>query len=129
MAPPSVGTSLLDRVLATCRRRHFSRHTEKRDRQWIVRYGRFHDTTHPRELNADDVRTFLNHLAVHRNVAASTRTRPSMPSPSSTTTCSTAPSTLSPTNSVEALRQKRNELQRHTGCFTFAKKDLMTPPS
>jgi site-specific recombinase XerD len=75
MAPPSAATSssLLDRVHATCRRRQFSRHTETSYRRWIIRYVRFHDTTHPRELDADDVKAFLNHLAVHRNVAASTQ--------------------------------------------------------
>lgn len=65
--------SLLDRVHTTCRRRQFSRHTEKSYRRWIVRYLRFHDTTHPRDLDASDVRAFLNHLTVDRNVAASTQ--------------------------------------------------------
>jgi len=62
-------------VHATCRRRQYSRHTEKSDRRWIVRFVRFHDTTHPRSLDAGDVRAFLNHLAVERNVAASTQTQ------------------------------------------------------
>jgi len=75
MSPPTTDSapSLLDRVHATCRRRHFSHHTEKSYRRWIVRYVRFHDTTHPRDLDASDVRAFLNHLAVDRNVAASTQ--------------------------------------------------------
>ena len=73
--PPTTDSapSLLDRVHATCRRRHFSRHTETSYRRWIIRYVRFHDTTHPRDLDASDARAFLNHLAVDRNVAASTQ--------------------------------------------------------
>jgi integron integrase len=70
---PSSSPSLLDRVHATCRRRQYSRHTEKSYRRWIIRYVRFHDTTHPRHLGAADVRAFLNHLAVRRNVAAATQ--------------------------------------------------------
>ena len=75
MSPPATDSSpsLLDQIHATCRRRQFSRHTETSYRRWIVRYVRFHDTTHPHDLDADDVRAFLNHLAVDRNVAASTQ--------------------------------------------------------
>ncbi len=75
MCPPGSDSSpsLLDRVHATCRRRQFSRHTEKSYRRWIIRYVRFHDTTHPRDLDASSVRAFLNHLAVDRNVAAATQ--------------------------------------------------------
>ena len=72
-APPDSSSSLLDRVHATCRRRQYSRHTEKSYRRWIIRFVRFHDTTHPRNLDAGGVRAFLNHLAVERNVAASTQ--------------------------------------------------------
>ena len=64
---------LLDRVRRTCRGRQYSLHTERAYAQWVRRYVRFHDTTHPRELGADDVRAFLNHLAVDRNVAAATQ--------------------------------------------------------
>jgi integron integrase len=68
-APPS----LLDRFHHACRRRQFSRHTEQSYRRWVIRYVRFHDTTHPRDLEAADVRAFLNHLATTRNVAAATQ--------------------------------------------------------
>lgn len=69
----SSSPSLLDRFRHACRRRHFSRHTEQSYRRWVIRYVRFHDTTHPRDLDAADVRAFLNHLAVHRDVAAATQ--------------------------------------------------------
>ncbi|MEF8940665.1 MAG: integron integrase [Salinivenus sp.] len=72
-SPPDDAPSLLDRVRRTCRRRQYSYHTEKAYVRWVVRYVRFHDTTHPRRLGAADVRAFLDHLAVERNVAASTQ--------------------------------------------------------
>jgi len=65
--------SLLDRVHTTCRRRHFSRHTETSYRRGIVRHVRFHGTSHPRDLDVSRVRAFLNPLAVDRNVAAATQ--------------------------------------------------------
>jgi len=69
----SSSPSLLDRFRHVCRRRQFSRHTEQSYRRWVIRYVRFHDTTHPRALDATDVRAFLNHLAVNRDVAAATQ--------------------------------------------------------
>lgn len=70
---PASDVSLLDRVRRTCRRRQFSIHTERSYRRWIVRFVRYHDTTHPRHLDASDVQAFLSHLATDRNVAASTQ--------------------------------------------------------
>jgi integron integrase len=64
---------LLDRVRQTCRRRGYSYRTEQAYTSWTRRYVRFHDTTHPRDLDANDVRAFLDHLATERGVAASTQ--------------------------------------------------------
>lgn len=64
---------LLDQVRQVCRRRQYSYHTEKAYARWVTRFVRFHDTTHPRHLDEDDIRAFLNHLASDRNVAASTQ--------------------------------------------------------
>jgi site-specific recombinase XerD len=41
--------------------------------QWIRRFILFHDKRHPLELGAGEVTAFLSHLAVKRNVAASTQ--------------------------------------------------------
>ncbi|WP_240316036.1 site-specific integrase [Salinibacter ruber] len=41
--------------------------------RWAERFACFHDTTHPRHLDEDDIRAFLGHLASERNVAASTQ--------------------------------------------------------
>lgn len=69
----SSSPSLLDRFRRACRRRQFSRHTEQSYRRWVIRYVRFHDTTHPRDLDVSDVRAVLPHLATTRNVAAATQ--------------------------------------------------------
>ena len=58
------------------RTRHYSYRTEKTYIQWILQYIRFHDVTHPKEMGAAEVETFLTHLAVERNVAASTQNQP-----------------------------------------------------
>ena len=64
---------LLDQVRQVCRRRQYSYHTEKAYVRWVIRFVRFHDTTHPRHLDEDDIRAFLNHLASDRGVAAYTQ--------------------------------------------------------
>ncbi|HEX6050313.1 MAG TPA: integron integrase [Gemmatimonadaceae bacterium] len=63
---------LLARVHAAARSRHLSLRTEEAYRSWIVRFVRFHDLRHPVELGADDVRRFLEWLAIERALAAST---------------------------------------------------------
>src|SRR6185295_13733855 len=52
---------------------HYSRRTEDAYRNWIKRFILFHGKRHPRELDADAVRSFLTHLAVNEHVAASTQ--------------------------------------------------------
>jgi integron integrase len=64
---------LLDQVRAVLRTRHYSYRTEKTYIEWILQYIRFHNVKHPAEMNAVEVEAFLTHLAVERNVAASTQ--------------------------------------------------------
>lgn len=64
---------LLDRVRVACQRRRYSYHTEKAYCRWVKRFVRFHGTVHPSNLDAKDVRAFLDHLAIERGVAASTQ--------------------------------------------------------
>lgn len=61
---------LLTRLKEEIRRRNYSYSTEKNYTHWVVRYIRFHNTTHPKKLNEKDVTAFLTYLA---NVAASTQ--------------------------------------------------------
>ena len=52
---------------------HYSRRTEDTYCEWIKRFILFHGKRHPRELAEPEVMAFLSHLAVNRNVAASTQ--------------------------------------------------------
>ncbi len=71
LAPAS--PRLLDQVRDVVRRRHYSYRTEETYLHWIKRFIYFSDKQHPRELGADDVTAFLNHLVSERHVAASTQ--------------------------------------------------------
>jgi len=64
---------LYDRVVEVLRTRHYSRRTEEAYVHWIRRFLLYHGGTHPRALAEGDVNRFLTHLAVQRNVAASTQ--------------------------------------------------------
>lgn len=66
---------LLDRMRAEIRVRHYSIRTEETYVDWARRFILFNDKRHPKELGAEEVRDFLSHLAVDRNVAASTQNR------------------------------------------------------
>jgi integron integrase len=64
---------LLDQVRAEIRLRHYSIRTEEVYVDWVRRFILFHSKRHPKEMGAGEVRDFLSHLAVERNVAASTQ--------------------------------------------------------
>ena len=64
---------LLEVVRSRLRLRHASPRTEDSYVHWIRRFVLFHGRRHPRELTADSITRFLNHLAVERGVAASTQ--------------------------------------------------------
>jgi integron integrase len=68
-----VKRKLLDQVSDVARFRHLSLRTEETYRNWIKRFIIFHRKRHPRELDAEAVRTFLTHLAVNDHVSASTQ--------------------------------------------------------
>jgi integron integrase len=64
---------LLDRLRMACRVRHFSRRTEDAYHDWCERFIRFHGIRHPNTMAEPEVNAFLTHLAVERDVAASTQ--------------------------------------------------------
>jgi integron integrase len=64
---------LLDLVRNEIRRRHYSRRTEEAYVHWIKRYIFFHGVRHPAEMGKPELEAFLSHLAVKKNVAASTQ--------------------------------------------------------
>ncbi|MBF7731315.1 integron integrase [Pseudomonas sp. N040] len=64
---------LLDQVRQQIRLRNYSIRTERVYAEWIKRFIRFHAYRHPVEMGAAEIEAFLTHLAVRRNVAASTQ--------------------------------------------------------
>lgn len=72
-APTRSQPKLLDRLRDKLRVKHYSIRTEHSYIDWARRFILFHGKRHPRELGAEAVEAFLTHLAVERNVSASTQ--------------------------------------------------------
>ena len=66
-------SKLLDDVRNLMRVRHYSYETEKTYTYWIRQYIFFHKITHPKEMGAAEIESFLTNLAVEKNVSASTQ--------------------------------------------------------
>lgn len=71
--PPQQEPKLLDRVRAKLRLLHYSLRTEEAYVHWIIRYILFHQKRHPKEMAEREIEAFLSHLAVDRQVSASTQ--------------------------------------------------------
>ena len=80
---PNPKAKLFDQVREVMRFHHYSYRTEKTYQQWIRRFLLFHRRPdrsgpdrgwrHPRDMGAPEVASFLAHLAVNKDVAASTQ--------------------------------------------------------
>ncbi|MDO9365155.1 MAG: integron integrase [Methylotenera sp.] len=64
---------LLEQVVAKMRVKHYSLRTEKTYLDWIKRYILHNGKRHPKDMGVVEVEAFLTHLAVARNVSASTQ--------------------------------------------------------
>ncbi len=64
---------LLNQVRQTVRLKHYSRSTDDSYLRYVLNFIRYHNKRHPRELGIDEVRAYLTHLAVDKQVAASTQ--------------------------------------------------------
>ena len=64
---------LMDQVRGRLRVLHYALRTEKAYVDWILRFIRFHGKRHPAEMGAEEIETFLTHLAVEGKVAAATQ--------------------------------------------------------
>lgn len=64
---------LLDQVRGLIRLRHMSYKTERAYVAYIRDYILFHNKRHPSEMGVNEIRAYLTHLAVDKNVAASTQ--------------------------------------------------------
>lgn len=64
---------LLDQVRNLMRMRHLSHKTERAYVSYIRDFILFHDKRHPMDMGVGEIRDYLTHLAVDKNVAASTQ--------------------------------------------------------
>lgn len=64
---------LMDVVRDALRTRHYAYRSEKTYLHWVKHYVRFIHPVHPREAGVDGVKRFLTHLAVDRQVSATTQ--------------------------------------------------------
>ena len=64
---------LMDQVREVLRFHHYTYKTEKSYLSWILQFIRFHNKKHPKDMGKAEVEAFLSHLAINRNVSASTR--------------------------------------------------------
>jgi len=71
--PSTRPLKLLDRVREKIRLKHYSRRTEEAYVAWITKYILFHRKRHPKEMAVPEIEAFLTHLAVKKQVAASTQ--------------------------------------------------------
>lgn len=64
---------LLQLVSETIRTKHYSYRTEQTYIEWIKRYILYHGKRHPKDMGAAEIQAFITHLAVQKNVSASTQ--------------------------------------------------------
>lgn len=72
-APSPQPPKLLERMRTHLRARHYSIRTETAYIDWVRRFILFHGKRHPQDMGAVEVEAFLSHLAVDRQVSASTQ--------------------------------------------------------
>lgn len=71
--PGQPSPKLLDQMRAQLRVMHYAIRTEDAYVDWAKRFILFHRKRHPRDMGPREVAAFLSHLAVSRNVSASTQ--------------------------------------------------------
>ncbi len=65
--------ALLDQLREVLQTQHYARRTEQAYVDWVERFILFHHKRHPKDMGSADIEAFLTHLAVERQVAASTQ--------------------------------------------------------
>ena len=73
MTSPSGPPKLLDQLRERVRALHYSIRAEESYVDWARRFILFHGKQHSKDMGAAHIERFLTHLAVERNVAASTQ--------------------------------------------------------
>lgn len=74
-SPSQSSSKLFPSITERLHRLHYSQRTEASYIAWIKRYILFHDKRHPRDMGAIEVAAFLSHLAIDKQVAASTQSQ------------------------------------------------------
>ena len=64
---------LMDQVREVLRFHHYAHNTEKSYISWILKYIRFHNKKHPKDMGKPEIEAFLSHLAVNCGVSSSTQ--------------------------------------------------------
>lgn len=64
---------LLDQMRNVLRTKHYSYRTEQSYIAWCKRYILFHNKRHPKDMKEPEIEQYITHLAIHRNVSASTQ--------------------------------------------------------
>ena len=71
---PNQTLKLMDQVRETLRYYHYAYRTEQTYCKWIKRYLKFHEyRKHPTEMGAQEIESYLSHLATDEKVAAATQ--------------------------------------------------------
>src|SRR5437870_5516299 len=78
--PRDSAMKLLDQLVMSCRIMNFAPATEECYRRWVEDYLRFHrnlarEWVHPQNLRERHVEHYLSHLAVNRQLAASSQSQ------------------------------------------------------
>jgi integron integrase len=71
--PLSRQPNLWERIAGKVREKHYSLATERTYVQWAKRFSLWHGKRHPASMGSVEVTAYLNHLAVEREVSASTQ--------------------------------------------------------
>jgi hypothetical protein len=66
-------SAFLCQIRDTIRAKHYSIRTEQAYLYWTNYFIRFHQMRHPKDMGDDEIRAFLNFLALEPNVAANTQ--------------------------------------------------------
>jgi integron integrase len=70
---PNPKLKFMEQCREVMRYRHLALRSEQAYLEWIKRFILFHGKRHPNEMGEPEVRAFLTHLAVERNVSAGTQ--------------------------------------------------------
>lgn len=64
---------LLDKVRLELRTKHYSSKTEDAYTSWIKRFILFHNKRHPKDMGAEEIKSFITNLATNHHVSSSTQ--------------------------------------------------------